>query len=217
MNYRLAILTTDRPERYLHLTLTSLLATGWTNPVDIYTDARIPDLAWPLEHHAQFRFHRSDRRPRSSRLNYATALSAGPTDQDVLILEDDVVFANGWQRVVDRIRQGLGGTEYLLSLYWCCERIAELSDLPIVSCPHDLYTCNQALLLQASYLPAMRDHFNASSRRESDLTIRDFVMAKGIPIYIAQPSLVQHWGKRSAMGNFYQQSPTFRGDAEDHR
>ncbi len=40
--------------------------------------------------------------------------------------------------------------------------------------------------------------------------------AKGIPIYIAQPSLVQHWGKRSAAGSFYQQSPTFRGDAEEN-
>ena len=216
MNYRLAIVTTDRPERYLHLTLASLLATGCTDPVDIYADARIPDSAWPLEHHDQFRFHRTSRRPQSTLANFAAALSASPTDQDLLILEDDVVFANGWQRVVDRIRQGLGGTEYLLSLYWCCERIPELTDLPIVSCPHNLFTCSQALLLQASYLPALRDHCQASRRREGDLTVGDFMTARSIPIYIAQPSLVQHWGKRSAAGSFYQQSPTFRGDAEEN-
>ena len=51
-----------------------------------------------------------------------------------------------------------------------------------------------------------------------DLTVQDFMTARNIPIYIAQPSLVQHWGKRSAAGSFYQQSPTFRGDAEEaHR
>ena len=85
MNYRLAIVTTDRPERYLHLTLVSLLATGWTDPVDIYADARIPDSAWPLDHHDQFRFHRTSRRPPSTRANFAAALSASATDQDLLV------------------------------------------------------------------------------------------------------------------------------------
>ncbi len=216
MNYRLAIVTTDRPERYLHLTLDSLLATGLDRSCGHL--CRRPDSRFGLAAGSPRPVPLPPDQPASAVAprNFAAALSASPTDQDLLILEDDVVFANGWQRVVDRIRQGLGGTEYLLSLYWCCERIPELTDLPIVSCPHNLFTCSQALLLQASYLPALRDHCNASRRREGDLTVGDFVTAKSIPIYIAQPSLVQHWGKRSAAGSFYQQSPTFRGDAEEN-
>jgi hypothetical protein len=213
MNYRLAILTTRRPVPYLHTTLASLLATGWHDPIDVYCDAHIPDIEWPLAHHDQFRFHRTHRRPSSHVANFTAALDACGTGQDVLILEDDVVFANGWQTVVRRLRESLDGQTYLLSLWWCRVLSPCRSDLPIIRCPPEHFTGTLGVLLQASYLPALRDHCAAVKRREVDLTVGEFAGQHEIPIYITQPSLLQHWGRTTSIGSFYAQSPTFQGDA----
>jgi hypothetical protein len=216
MSYRLAIVTTARPDHYLHLELASLLATGWSDPIDIFADAHIPDVVWPLAHHERFRFHRTSRRPTTRTANYAAALAA--VGGDLLVLEDDIVFANQWQADVARIRAGLAGQTYILSLYWCRVLPPVRNDLPIVECPAAHFTCSQALLFQASYLPALREHFLAAQTPQIDVCVRDFAAQSGIPIYTAQPSLVQHWGMGSAVGSFFHQSPTFRGDTEEgHR
>jgi hypothetical protein len=213
MNYRLAIRTTRRPMSYLHTTLTSLLATGWHDPVDIYTDAHLPDVEWPLAHHDQFRFHRTQRRPIGQMANFTGALDACATGQDVLLLEDDVAFANGWQNVVQRLRESLDGQTYLLSLWWCRVMALCRPDLPIIQCPPEHFTGTLGVLLQASYRPALRDHCASTQRREVDLAVGDFAGRHKIPIYITQPSLLQHWGRVTSIGSFYAQSPTFQGDA----
>lgn len=213
MNYRLAIRTTRRPAPYLHMTLTSLLATGWHDPIDIYTDAHFPDVEWPLAHHDQFRFHRTQRRPSGQMANLIATLDACDAGQDVLLLEDDVVFANGWQRVVQRVRDSLEGQSYVLSLWWCRVMAPCRPDLPIIQCPPEHFTGTVGILLQATYMAALRDHCAATQRREVDLAVGEFAGQHKIPIYIAQPSLLQHWGRTTSIGSFYAQSPTFQGDA----
>jgi hypothetical protein len=215
MSFRLAIRTTRRPVSYLHTTLASLLATGWHDAIDIYADAHLPDVEWPLAHHDQFRFHRTHRRPAGQMAAFTAALAAGPTDQNLLILEDDIVFANGWQHVVQHLRESLDGQTYLLSLWWCRIMSPCRPDLPILHCPPEHFTGTLAILLQASYLSALRDHCAATQRREVDLAVGEFAGQHEIPIYITQPSLVQHWGRVTSIGSFYAQSPTFQGDAEE--
>jgi hypothetical protein len=206
---RLAILATERQPQYLHLTLCSLLATGWREPVYVYHDSPMGDVLWPLEPYDQIkpvRYHG----PRSHIANATAAMrDLASTGEDVLWAEDDVTFAVDWHGVLARMVSALG--DALVSLFWC--RVMEPVRPGLVLCPPDVFTGTQAIYLPAKHVAGLAAFLPSWTRFEFDLAVAAYAKQADVPIYITQPSIVQHWGRTSSIGSFYAISPTFQRKA----
>lgn len=151
--------------------------------------------------------------------NYWRCLALQPLDRDLLLLEDDIQFAQGWlSRFLDttaviNARYGCG---YVLSLYsahpfcgYAYAGGAMYAEFP----PQSFYGT------QATYYPAairtgfaqyLRKHGVDEFREPYDLLLGRYVAENRHRLIVTAPSLVQHIGEETTgLGSFYHRAACF--------
>lgn len=142
--------------------------------------------------------------------NYWRTLVLGsrtPTRDGLLVFEDDITLAQGWERrLYDAIEQIDGeqvGRRYVLTLYKPRARLPSPSDKRTCYVP---YPVEQFYGTQAVYYPqAIRADFANylkangvdAYRIPYDLVLKEFLKEAGIPLFATFPCLAQHIGEIS--------------------
>lgn len=129
---------------------------------------------------------------------------------DVLVFEDDIVLAIGWQAFLEKAIADIPDEKYILSLY----TIYPLEDAGARIQPnpnHDLggtpavyYPASVRLHIANELQNVVDGHWGIW-----DWAIRDYARANDIPIYVTFPNLVQHIGAVSTIGEYQHSSPNF--------
>jgi len=140
--------------------------------------------------------------------NYRRCLANATAD--VLVFEDDIILATGWQAFLEKAIADIPEEKYLLSLY----TIYPLEDTGarMQSFPNYDLGGTQAVYYPASVRQLVADKLQSlidTSGGIWDWAIRDFARANDIPIYVTYPNLVQHVGVVSTIGDYQHSSPNF--------
>jgi hypothetical protein len=222
--FGLYFVTVSRPGGYIHETLASVgeaqsarLFAGSTDVeylhrylgnslINVHTPTTEQFAPWANEsvhHRASWNFWR--------------ALDHGSSQQRLLLCEDDVVFAQGWQAFLSRAIQEIEETDrdYLLTLY---------SPGPVSTLPGRLTTAinpnqffgHQGILYggksTAKFCTYLFAHGVDHWERPQDLNLAQFALEMEIPMYATVPSLIQHIGRKTTGQGSFHQAPSFVPD-----
>jgi hypothetical protein len=145
-------------------------------------------------------------------------IEAIPDWNEVLLLEDDIIFTNGWLSYLDAILPEIREKHrdnWMLALYQHygvkIQHAKGLRWYPIVLPPEDPhYHGGLAEIHTRECLRGMADHIYATGVRQfvmpSDYATGDYIYSKGGEVLATAPSLVQHIGRVSTgqSGGFHQ-------------
>lgn len=186
-----SVLTCDRSPSYLAGTLASLRATA-------------PDVEPRL-----FRDEWDRGIPPEQRLTLSFRRALLESDGDALIIEDDVEFRPNWPALLDAATAKLRARHmqperFFLSLY----------------CPHWLVGDTVARYRERTFFGTQGQFVSDAVRRELadyldrhraettvDALIARWAPSAGVPLLATVPSLVQHVGRVSALGDAFHSSP----------
>lgn len=190
----ISVLTCDRKPSYLAGTLASLRTTAPNVNECLFWDA------WPRTI------------PPEQRLTLSFRRALLESDGDALIVEDDVEFRAGWLATLDdrtkRVRD-LYGHRFFLSLYSPHRLHSET-----------LYRYNPRRLwrfygTQGQFVPdavrvELADYLDRHRAETTvDALIARWATAANVTLLTTVPSLVQHVGKVSSLGDAFHSSPMF--------
>jgi hypothetical protein len=215
------------PRSSVHYSLASLLMSGAGG--DIFLVAGRPEIEYLqcYAHHERVHICQFDEASWSGMANkpngwlacynYLRALST--SDNNLLVCEDDVVFADGWQTamsaLIDEIENTDRNGQYFFTLY-SPTMVTTRTKRNHSRFPYHLYAGAQAMYLPRRIVQPIRDVFRnalAMSIYESeikpDILINIVATERSIPIFTPKHSLVQHIGTSSTMTSTYHRSPTF--------
>lgn len=223
---QIAMSTCERPGEYLSATLRSLaqadashlgcdlrLVVCGTNSLFIDRDVLPSGAVIELMGWDQWAVVRKLTPKHRSAMNFLRLVSGADEGEDLVALQDDIVFASGWLDKARALAEPLEREHragYVLALY---------STAKFTRKPCAPYNClrffgNQALYLSAAAHrqlgPYLRGRIERGEWNTDDMMLKDWLIATRIPLYAANPSLVQHVGKKSALELRFHQSPTFR-------
>jgi len=213
---RIAFFTHDRVPATLPTAVASLHVSdvnAYLSDIVVYVDAiDLHCVRW-ARHHKRLRIEQlpDDVRAPSSgydRLTLAEAHALANAPDDVALVEDDVVFRDGWvesfRAVVERITKTYG-SRYVLSAY---SPRAYKCRSPYTRVEPHLFYGTQFL-----YVPRVMKGEIASFLREhvgelhNDLLIGRWAQETGSAIFTVVPGLVQHVGQTSALGSEWHCNP----------
>lgn len=220
----LRFVTISRPGHYIHETLASLgisshvtLVVGSTDieyldryrehsqiAIDVPTEDE--SAAWelrPVHHRASWNFWR--------------ALQGTHERSRLLLCEDDILFARGWQsylrKVIERIEQS--ETDYILTLY-SPGPLPPSSEGRYVAIDPDLFFGHQGILYAGRVAQEFREYLFRHGvdcwERPQDLNLAHFAREAGIPMYATSPSLIQHIGRETTGQGWFHEAPSFMPD-----
>jgi hypothetical protein len=145
--------------------------------------------------------------------NYWRSLRLGPkrNTRGLLVFEDDVIVATGWERrlfdTVEQLKRKVG-ERFVLSLYIAWRRLT-----PDRGCFYATYPVTTFFGTQAIYYPeSIRASFAAYIeetglkvfRSPYDMLLKEYIRMMGIPLYVTVPCLVQHVGVvGTGLGQFH--------------
>jgi hypothetical protein len=222
--YRVVIMTVAREGNYLPRTLDGLgpdaaatlmvgsTETGYLAP--FRDDARLTVVSPSEEEYAPWRSRGV--RHRAS-WNYWRCLEHGRRARRLLVVEDDVVFAKGWEdylgRVVDEVERH--EWDYVLSVY-SPHPLAGAEGRTFVPVDERRFFGTQGVLFaggaSGSFADYLRDHGVDRLERSYDLNLGLYAAGSGTPLLATNPSLVQHVGAKTTGLGYHHTSPTFRAD-----
>jgi hypothetical protein len=219
-NIPIAICTVERPENYLAQTLASLAIrrpialvvgspeTGFLGQLD---PSRYRFVVPSVEEYSEVAGLQTGYR---ASWNYARCLGVGEGQPRLLIFEDDVRFATGWEKrlatTVERIESK--HADYALSLYYPYGRQDDGKGYFVY--PERGFMGFQGMLFAGRSIAGFREYVRERHLQikpgEHDLLLEGYAAREGIPIFATMPSLVQHTGVKTSIqtGGFHQ-SPCF--------
>jgi hypothetical protein len=149
--------------------------------------------------------------------NYWRSLSLCGHNQEragLIVFEDDVVPAHGWQSRFFQIVQQLQsefGSKYVLALYSAHNGLPNPHDAHVHHVPYQIRTFfgTQAMYYPESVRIGWTDFLEANGvitfKAPYDLLLKEYLVKEGIPLFAASPSLVQHIGRvGTGLGAFHQ-------------
>ena len=156
--------------------------------------------------------------------NYWRCLSLGPrsdSSDGLVILEDDVIPARGWetrlQEIIDQIESTCAGP-YVLALYSPLRlpRTAT-SQTYYVRYPTANFYGTQAIYfpreVRSEFTQFLKIYGVNSLQQRYDLLLRGFLLGKGIPLFSANPCLFQHVGEVSTgLAEFFHKTSRFQSE-----
>lgn len=130
-----------------------------------------------------------------------------------LFLQDDLEFSERWlvrtAALIEILRARHGAAPFMLSLYSPYAH----SERPIASYPATCFYGTQALYMNDAAASGLHGVMLAELRRNSyradDIMVKEYLLRTAVPLYAANPSLVQHIGLVSAIEQRYHESPSF--------
>jgi hypothetical protein len=247
-----ALVTVPRPEGYIKQTISSLEDSGFflfhrdlplrlvaggldTSHIERLKAKPTKFMLDPLEdaEAAKLGFHSLDRKQRCA-FGHLRAmrhlLSAGPGWDTALIIEDDVRFAKGWRRYLDRVVSAIRriyGERWMLTLYRIdhAHQKGTLAEHqkgrtyyePDESAP---FWGTQAIVYPRETLKLMPESLIEGCIKRFvqpvDITLGDFAKRNGIPILVSVPSLVQHIGDNTTgQSSWFHQAECFLESVEE--
>lgn len=222
---RLIVLTAPREPSYLLGTLGSaFLADKQAHDltsVDLMLDSRDVRCVTPVRHHRLVNVHRlsiaevANLEGKASiyriTCNFHRALALAPDEEDVLIIEDDLRFRDGWVAMMQAAMVAARAhTERFVLVGYAAYAAADFTAVPsrdgtkpmIAEFPHGMFYGNQMLYVPRSVRSDLAKYVQAygvmADAEPADLLVRDFCHKAGVPILATLPSLVQHVGWVSA-------------------
>jgi hypothetical protein len=203
--FDIIIMTVSRPGSYIHQTMASLapdrevtLMVG--SPAADYLDQyRVnPLLKIMVPGDDDFAFLEDSTVGRRAAWNYWRCLGAGANNSRLVIFEDDVIFAVGWEartrRTIERIEQN--HRDYILSLYYPYPR--EESREGFIEYPLCKFYGTQGVLFGGRTASEFRVFLDERGVRRwtlpYDLLLQRYTTEAGVPLFATVPSLVQHIG-----------------------
>jgi hypothetical protein len=206
----LVIITSPRPETYIHKTLKSLRGQGFNTHVLVqsepggitpdFTDFGCKQERWPPV---------SNNPRRNAATNFLRAIK-GPA----VIAEDDVVFTRNAVSKLSECIKAVPVSRYILTLY----SLSKLTDKPVEHINHRKWAGSQAVFIPETVDNDLTEHFMDKLKSEfaidytTDLAIQSFCEEWNVPLFCCNPNLVQHIGKRSVLSPWdsFHISPTFK-------
>jgi glycosyltransferase involved in cell wall biosynthesis len=156
---------------------------------------------------------------RHSAWNYWRCLGVGEGERRLLIFEDDVRFARGWEATlaatIGRVERH--HADYVLSLYYPYPGEDD-EGAGFVGYPKPKFYGTQGILFAGRALAGYRDYLRARGVEEwtipYDWLLRDYTIERDIPLLAAMPSLVQHIGAvTTGQSDRFHTAPCFADDA----
>ena len=211
----LTIITSSRPETYIHKTLKSLQGQGFNTRVLVQSEPGgiTPDFTdFGCEQDIQPPVSENHRRNAATNfmMAVATEIGKGP----LVVSEDDVVFTRNAVSKLSECIKAVPVSRYILTLY----SQSKLDDQPIEHINHRKWRGSQAVYIPKSISGNLVEHFVNKLKSEfaidytTDLAIQSFCEEWNVPLFCCNPNLVQHIGKRSVLSPWdsFHISPTFR-------
>lgn len=211
----LTILTSPRPETYIHKTLKSLRGQGVNTRVLVQSEPGgiTPDFT-------DFGCEQKNVSPvssnprRNAATNFMVALSMGARKGPLVVSEDDVLFTRNVASKLSDCIKAVPVSRYILTLY----SLHKLEDYPVEHINHRKWAGSQAVYIPKSVESDLVDHFMDKLKSEfaidftTDLAIQSFCEEWNVPLFCCNPNLVQHIGKRSVLSPWdsFHISPTFK-------
>jgi len=211
----LTILTSPRPETYIHRTLKSLQGQGVNTHIvaQVEKGALTPDFGdfgctQAIVHPV------SDNPRRNAATNFMRAIGADSRGDHLVIAEDDVLFTRNVASKLSDCIKAVPVSRYILTLY----SLHKLEDKPVEHINHRKWAGSQAVYIPKSVESDLVDHFMDKLKSEfaidftTDLAIQSFCEEWNVPLFCCNPNLVQHIGKRSVLSPWdsFHISPTFK-------
>lgn len=202
----IVIMTVSRSGDYIDRTLSSLspgrpmtLMVGSPETGYLERHRSNPHLKVVAPSPEEFAFLRNEGVHRRAAWNYWRCLGEGDGEDRLLIFEDDVVFAAGWEariaRTVERIEQD--GPDYVLSLYYPYPPRESANSYSIDYCKTDFYGTQGVLFAGRTRHDFRRHLFERGVERFTmpyDLLLQSYTIDHDVPLLATMPSLVQHIG-----------------------
>lgn len=211
----LTILTSPRPETYIHKTLKSLQGQGVNTHIvaQVEKGALTPDFGdfgctQAIVHPV------SDNPRRNAATNFVRAIGVYSRNVPLVIAEDDVLFTRNVALKLSDCIKAVPVSRYILTLY----SLHKLEDKPVEHINHRKWAGSQAVYIPKSVESDLVDHFMDKLKSEfaidytTDLAIQSFCEEWNVPLFCCNPNLVQHIGKKSTLSPWdgFHISPTFR-------
>lgn len=211
----LTILTSPRPETYIHRTLKSLRGQGVNTHIvaQVEKGALTPDFG--DFGCTQVIMHPVSENPRrNAATNFMRAIGTDSRGDHLVIAEDDVLFTRNVASKLSECVKAVPVSRYILTLY----SLHKLEDYPVEHINHRKWAGSQAVYIPKSVESDLVDHFMDKLKSEfaidftTDLAIQSFCEEWNVPLFCCNPNLVQHIGKRSVLSPWdsFHISPTFR-------
>jgi hypothetical protein len=204
-NIAITIMTVARPGDYLDRTLASLapvrpitlmVGAPETGSLDRYRGNPFIKILSPSPE--DFAFLEAEDVGRRAAWNYWRCLGEGAGESRLLIFEDDVIFAAGWEariaRIVEQIERS--HADYVVSLYYPYP--PEESPSGSIDYPKGKFYGTQGVLFagraRAEFRKFLRDRGVERWTLPYDLLLQRYTIDADIPLFATMPSLVQHIG-----------------------
>lgn len=211
----LTILTSPRPETYIHRTLKSLRGQGVNTHIvaQVEKGALTPDFG--DFGCTQVIMHPVSENPRrNAATNFMRAIGTYSRGGPLVIAEDDVLFTRNVASKLSECIKAVPVSRYILTLY----SLHKLGDYPVEHINHRKWAGSQAVYIPKSVERDLFDHFLDKLKSEfaidftTDLAIQSFCEEWNVPLFCCNPNLVQHIGKRSVLSPWdsFHISPTFK-------
>lgn len=211
----LTILTSPRPETYIHRALKSLRGQG----VNTHIVAQVEKGAFTPDFGdfgcTQTIVHPVSENPRrNAATNFMRAIGVYSRNVPLVIAEDDVLFTRNVASKLSDCIKAVPVSRYILTLY----SLHKLEDYPVEHINHRKWAGSQAVYIPKSVESDLVDHFMDKLKSEfaidftTDLAIQSFCEERNVPLFCCNPNLVQHIGKRSVLSPWdgFHISPTFK-------
>lgn len=227
-NIDISIMTISRPENYLRDTLNSL---NLENSKDGFISVNLVVGSTQLEYLEEWRdkhtivdfkeeewdyIKEKDIRHRLS-WNYQRCLSLNiKNNQGVLIFEDDVKFARGWKKRLEKTLNAIEvshGDNYVLALYaaysffkYRTGGLFENYNIPGFYGLQGMYYPERHRKGWSEYL---MDFGVRSYHTPADLLLKEYLSKNSVSLLATTPSLVQHMGRNTTGVGSWHQAPAF--------
>lgn len=180
-----SVLTCDRAPSYIEGTLASLRATAPDAEPRLFRDEWARDT------------------PATQRLTLSFRRALLEASGDAFIIEDDVEFRYGWRARLDAAI-GRSKGRYFLACYSPHRFVGDV----VARCNPWLFFGTQAQFIPASVRLDLAEYLD---RHQEDATLDGLIgrwcFRKQVPLLATVPSLVQHVGRVSSLGDPFHESP----------
>ena len=211
----LTILTSPRPEMYIHKTLKSLQGQGVNTRVLVQSETGcitpdFTDFGCEQKNVSPV----SDNPRRNAATNFMVALSMSARKGPLVISKDNMLFTRNVAAKLSECIKAVPVSRYILTLY----SLHKLEDYPVEHINHRKWAGAQAIYIPKSVGSDLADHFIEKLHSPfaivftTDLAIQSFCEEWNVPLFCCNPNLVQHIGKRSVLSPWdsFHISPTFK-------
>lgn len=131
-------------------------------------------------------------------------------DGDLIALQDDLSFAPGWLEAAERLCRQVRerhGDLFIVALY----AAYRMKGRPLAPYNPFRFYGNQALCFSAAARAELQERMQKTDKIEpDDMMVKNYAIYSSCRVFMANPNLVQHIGKTSAINQRFHKSPTFK-------